>query len=893
MKSRYLNSLILLCAMDVCLCVPSARGNTLQVGPGKPYATPCAAIAAAAAGDEIDIDSSGTYTGDVCAWSTDSLTLVGVGTGRAVIDAGGNNSQGKGIWVISGNNTTVENIEFTGATVPDDNGVGIRAQGNNLTIRNCYFHDNQEGILTDGGNSTILIEFTEFYHNGFGDGFTHNVYIGNITKLIFRYNYSHDAVIGHLLKSRAAENDIYYNRLTDESAGTASYEIDLPNGGLSYIIGNLIEKGPNAQNNALVSYQEEGVASGNPDHELFVVNNTMVNDYSNSATFVVVDSSVQVAAVIENNIFQGAGTITTQGSAVKTTNFSGNAMLTSPSTYDYHLLAGSPAVDTGTTPGQGAGVSLTPVWQYVPNLCAEGRIIAGKAIDVGAYEYNGGTGVPPPNAPSGCGTSSTPTPGASLSTTTLTFGNQLLNTTSTSQPVTLTNNGTASLSVTSIAASGQFAQNNNCGSSLAVSATCTINVTFTPTTAGPLTGTISVTDNASGSPQTVNLTGTGVAASPAATLAPTNLTFGNQTVGTASPAQPLTLTNSGSTALNITSITASGDFSQTNNCGASLAAGANCTINVTFNPSAAGNRAGSISVTDNASGSPQVATLSGTGVTTAPAAQLSPANVVYAGQLVGTTGASQPVTLTNSGNVVMNISSISASGDFSQTNNCGASLAAGANCTISVTFSPSQGGARTGTLSVADNAGGTPQTVGLTGTGTDFSMSVTPSMATINAGQSVTLNVVITPVGGLSQAVSLACSGAPAAASCSIPNSIVPLNGTGPSSTSVLITTGARSFAPIPFQRTQPPMFLLVVVILFAFLVTKYRIASSAPRFAQCFGFVLLVVFITGGCAGLVTQSSHPSAPSGGGTPAGNYTITLTGTLLGRTHSTTLTLNVQ
>src|SRR5271157_6033186 len=107
--------------MAVCLCAPSARGKTLQVGPGKAYARPCAAIAAAKTGDEIDINSSGNYSGDVCQWSTSGLTIVGVGARRAVINAAGNNSQGKAIWVISGNDTTVENIEFSGATVPEMN----------------------------------------------------------------------------------------------------------------------------------------------------------------------------------------------------------------------------------------------------------------------------------------------------------------------------------------------------------------------------------------------------------------------------------------------------------------------------------------------------------------------------------------------------------------------------------------------------------------------------------------------------------------------------------------------------------------------------------------------------------------------------------------------------
>ncbi|HST77601.1 MAG TPA: right-handed parallel beta-helix repeat-containing protein, partial [Verrucomicrobiae bacterium] len=204
-------------------------GATLQVGPGKQYAKPCDAIAAASAGDTIEIDSSVVYSGDVCGWTTDNLTIRGVGGGRAHIDAAGLNSQGKGTWVISGKNTVIENIEFSGAAVPDQNGAGIRAQGDNLTIRNCYFHDNQEGILTDASaTSTILIEFSEFGHNGFGDGQSHNLYIGNIAKLIFRYNYSHHANVGHLLKSRAAQNVITYNRLSDEATGNSSYQIDLP-----------------------------------------------------------------------------------------------------------------------------------------------------------------------------------------------------------------------------------------------------------------------------------------------------------------------------------------------------------------------------------------------------------------------------------------------------------------------------------------------------------------------------------------------------------------------------------------------------------------------------------------------------------------------------------------
>jgi Right handed beta helix region len=221
MRERLISILVILAAVG---CSSVVQAATLQVGPGKQFAKPCAAILAASAGDTIQIDSSVSYVGDVCAWTTNNLTIVGVGGQRAHIDAGGLNSQGKGIWVISGKDTTIENIELSGATVPDQNGAAIRQQADNLTLRNVYFHDNEEGILTDSSpTSTILIEFSEFANNGFGDGQSHNLYIGHIGTLIFRYNYSHHAKIGHLLKSRAAQNFIQYNRLSDEATGTASY----------------------------------------------------------------------------------------------------------------------------------------------------------------------------------------------------------------------------------------------------------------------------------------------------------------------------------------------------------------------------------------------------------------------------------------------------------------------------------------------------------------------------------------------------------------------------------------------------------------------------------------------------------------------------------------------
>jgi Abnormal spindle-like microcephaly-assoc'd, ASPM-SPD-2-Hydin len=311
------------------------------------------------------------------------------------------------------------------------------------------------------------------------------------------------------------------------------------------------------------------------------------------------------------------------------------------------------------------------------------------------------------------------TPVVSLSASSLTFGNQPINTTSTAQNVTLSNTGTGTLSIMSIVPSGNYADTTTCAATLAAGSNCTINVTFTPTATGTQTGAITITDNAAGSPQSVNLTGTGVAAAPIVSLSPTSLTFASQLVSTTSTAQSVTLSNTGNATLNITSIVPSGDYADTTTCAATLAAGSNCTINVTFTPTATGTRTGAITITDNAAGSPQSVNLTGTGVAVAaPVVSLNPASLTFASQLVSTTSAAQSVTLSNTGNATLNITSIVPSGDYADTTTCVATLAAGgASCTISVTFTPTAAGTRTGAVAITDNAAGSPHIISLTGTG--------------------------------------------------------------------------------------------------------------------------------------------------------------------------------
>jgi hypothetical protein len=338
-------------------------------------------------------------------------------------------------------------------------------------------------------------------------------------------------------------------------------------------------------------------------------------------------------------------------------------------------------------------------------------------------------------------------PGASLSPSSLSFGNQPVGVASPSQTITLSNTGNAALSITGLALAGanpsDFAQSNNCGASVAAGGNCTISVTFTPAASGSFTAAVSVADNASGSPQTVTLSGTG--ASPGASLSPSSLSFGNEPVGVVSPSQTITLSNTGNAALSITGLALAGanpsDFAQSNNCGASVAAGGNCTISVTFTPAASGSFTAAVSVADNASGSPQTVTLSGTGAS--PGVSLSPSSLAFGSVPIDSVSSLQTISLSNTGNAVLSITSLAVgganSGDFAETaDTCGSSVVAGGNCTIGVTFTPSLAGAETASITVTDNAGGSPQTVALSGTGIhDVILTWTASATSGVAGYNV------------------------------------------------------------------------------------------------------------------------------------------------------------
>jgi Beta-propeller repeat/Abnormal spindle-like microcephaly-assoc'd, ASPM-SPD-2-Hydin len=336
-----------------------------------------------------------------------------------------------------------------------------------------------------------------------------------------------------------------------------------------------------------------------------------------------------------------------------------------------------------------------------------------------------------------------PGPAITLSATNITFPGQSLGTTSSPQPITLGSIGTAPLSITKIGTSGDFAETNNCAPTLAPSASCVINVSFSPTAAGTRTGALTITDNAPGNPQTVTLTGAGLGA-PNVGLSPASATFVGQSLGTTSSPLAVTLTNTGSAPLTVTGITVTGDFAQTNNCPSSLAPGAGCAISVTFAPTAAGSRYGSVALADNAAGSPQTIALTGTGL--APAVALSPTSVSFPSQTAGTTSPAQVVTLSNTGGAPLTITGITLTGDFAQTNNCAAGLAAGASCKINVTFTPAASNNSSGSLVVTDNAATSPQTVLLSGVGAPAPLVTLSATALSFPGQSVGAASAPTPV---------------------------------------------------------------------------------------------------------------------------------------------------
>ena len=397
---------------------------------------------------------------------------------------------------------------------------------------------------------------------------------------------------------------------------------------------------------------------------------------------------------------------------------------------------------------------------------------------------------------------------------------------------------------------------------------------------------------------------------------PTSLSFPDPPAGTTSESETVTLTNSGSTALGIPSIAISGtnasDFAETDNCLGSVAAGASCSLFVTFTPAVMGSRAGILTIANNLTGAPLTVPLSGTGIAATRIA-LSANSLNFTNQPVGVV-ASQALTFSNAGNAPLIISQLAISGgsDFTEYDNCGGSISAGATCTINIIFVPSALGTRTGTLIVTDNATSpqSPQLIALSGTTTDFSLGGAiggSTAATVTAGQAAKYNLQLSPLGGFTGSVALACSSssqlfAPQLGKCAVTPATLTLSGASPVSFQVSVTTTAHSAVPPgEFQGpwTQLPQGSISFEAFFLLLLAAGGIVAgrrSRPAHAWIGAAILLacVATVLTACGSGGNSSTGTSGTPTSGTPTGTYNFTITGTTqAGVSRSINLTLMVQ
>jgi hypothetical protein len=463
------------------------------------------------------------------------------------------------------------------------------------------------------------------------------------------------------------------------------------------------------------------------------------------------------------------------------------------------------------------------------------------------------------------------------------------------QPVTISNIGNAALTISGFSLSGTNASDFSVApgqcATVAAGATCAIQVGFKPGSPLQKQATLTIADNGLNNPHSLTLTGTGVG--PSIGL-PTPTFIGQVSLGSFTKDQIL-ISNLGNADLQISSLAVAGpnasDFTADVALCATMHAASTCLISVTFTPSAIGTRNANIVINDNQVGSPQSFAVSGNGL--GSAYSVAP-NFDFGNQVLSTSRP-QVFTITNSGNLSLEITSVVGTGDFSASHTC-FSVAAGASCTITITFSPTAVGARTGTITISDNTFSATRQISLTGNGTDFQLTgnVTgPVSATVASGQPATYNLNLAGTGGFSGSVSLACTGTPVAASCNVVPSTIQLTGSGSVPFTVTVTTQKVISAltvPQVFVAGFGVMSLLGLVPLFfshkarRTLMTRSMIALSILLLVAC---ITMVGCGGGGGGGTPTQHTVQN------TPPGTYTLTVTATSAGTSRQMNLTLVVQ
>jgi Transmembrane protein 131-like N-terminal len=473
------------------------------------------------------------------------------------------------------------------------------------------------------------------------------------------------------------------------------------------------------------------------------------------------------------------------------------------------------------------------------------------------------------------------------------FGPTTIGATSPALNITVSNLGETTASLGMAVVTGDFRISaNSCGSSLATQVGCTVSIVFAPTASGARNGSFSITDSAG--TQTATLRGTGTAPATDA-LAPLTLSFGPQQLTTASATQTMTLTNAGDAALTLIAATiTSGDFTAVNSCGNSLNGHSSCTLAVAFVPKQLGQETGTLTVSDQFRS--QIVMLNGIG-TAPPGVSLAPiGTVAFAATGVGQSSPLQMVTLTNNGDGVLGVAAVAVTGDFqipAGGNGCGATLALGAACGIQVVFSPTASGARTGTLTVIDSAGSSPQIEALTGTGIDFTLSPDGSTdVTVAGGGSAVYPLLLSSAAGVPGTATLSCAGAPANTTCVVQPATAAL-GTTTVITVTVATTQTAATSEASLDGTRRFGEWLAVLLPFGLL----GCGRSRVRWARALGACVVACLLgMGGCGTgrLIPASELTITGAGGpGTPTGTDTLTVSATSAGLTRSVSLTLVVQ
>jgi len=354
-------------SLAVALLLPAfaTSAATLTVGANAPIKTIAAAARLANDGDVVEIEA-GDYRGDVAVWLQKRLTIRGVG-GTPILKADGRIAEGKAIWVIRDGDFDVENVAFEGARAEDGNGAGIRFERGRLHVRGCRFADNENGLLTaNSPDADLTIEDSEFSRAPRDRGnLKHLLYVGRIARLTLTGSRFHQGFEGHLVKSRARESFISYNLLYDGPGGQAAYELEFPNGGLAYVVGNVIGQSSTTTNPVVVAYGAEGDVWAR--NELYLVQNTLISDRV-GAWFLRISSNrlpgdAQIVGI--NNLTVGVGLFTLASPG----RFAGNfpvlaSMLGDAQTLDFRLGSGTLLKGAGVTPPAVDGRSLAPTAEF-------------------------------------------------------------------------------------------------------------------------------------------------------------------------------------------------------------------------------------------------------------------------------------------------------------------------------------------------------------------------------------------------------------------------------------------------------------------------------------------------------------------------------------------------